>query len=176
MLTIAAIIVFRLEFICPIKTLNLGPQHPAVHGVLRIICSMGGETITEARADIGYLHRGTEKLSEYLQGNQIEGLFDRFDYVSTASYEALFSMRDIAAKNIKQCVHTVVISELARIVNHLLCITTALMDLGAVTPFLWAFEIREGLLEVFEEATGSRLHSQIISSLGFHINYNKVFR
>lgn len=144
-------------------TLNFGPQHPAAHGVLRLILYLKGEVVKYADPHIGLLHRGTEKLLEhklYLQGIPY---FARLDYVSTISQEHVFCLA------VEKCLNLVVSEpikflrmiflELTRILNHLLAITTHALDVGAMTPFLWAFEEREKILEFYERVSGARLHT-----------------
>lgn len=147
-------------------TLNVGPQHPAAHGVLRLVVEMKGEVIERADPHIGLLHRGTEKLLEYK--TYVQGLpyFDRLDYVSTMANEHCY------ARAIEQLMHCevplrgqyirVIFLELTRILNHLLALTTHAMDVGALTPFLWAFEEREKLMEFYERVSGARMHAAYI--------------
>ena len=146
--------------------LNFGPQHPAAHGVLRLVLELKGETIIRADPHIGLLHRGTEKLIEYR--NYIQGLpyFDRLDYVSMMSQEHSYSL---AIEGLLQCVVPkkaqlirILFSEITRILNHLLALTTHALDVGAMTPFLWGFEEREKLMEFYERVSGSRMHSAYI--------------
>lgn len=147
-------------------SINFGPQHPAAHGVLRLILEMDGEVIERADPHIGLLHRGTEKLIEYKTYTQAVPYFDRLDYVSPMVQEHAFSLAvekllgcqvPLRAKYIR-----VLFSELTRIANHLLNITTFALDVGAMTPLLWMFEEREILLEFFERASGARFHSNYI--------------
>ena len=120
--------------------LNLGPQHPAVHGVLRLMLETSGETIKKVTPEIGFVHRGTEKLCEYMEYYKILPFFSRFDYVATLSGEQLYSLA--IEKALKTTIPEyskilrIVFVELIRISNHLLAITTMAMDLGAITPFL----------------------------------------
>jgi len=144
-------------------SLNFGPQHPAAHGVLRLILSMQGEQVVKTDAHIGLLHRGTEKLIEYKTALQALPYFDRLDYVSTMAMEHSFCLaierltgtkltkRD---KAIRMC-----FAELTRVLNHLLAISCFAMDTGALTPFLFAFEEREKLMEFYERVSGARMHS-----------------
>ncbi len=120
--------------------LNLGPQHPAVHGVLRLILETAGETVKRANCEIGFLHRGTEKLCEYIEYYKILPFFSRFDYVGTVSGEQLYSIA--IEKSLKihipfysKLIRTLVV-ELIRISSHLLALTTMAMDTGSLTPFL----------------------------------------
>lgn len=120
--------------------INLGPQHPAVHGVLRIICESHGETIIKLNPEIGFLHRGTEKLCEYMEFYKITPFFDRFDYVAALSGEQLFSVALEKALKLNipeyaKILRTILV-ELNRISSHFLAITTMAMDLGTTSPFL----------------------------------------
>jgi len=144
-------------------TLNFGPQHPAAHGVLRLILSMDGETVKNADPHIGLLHRGTEKLLEYKTFSQGMPYFARLDYVSTISQEhgyclAVESLLDLEIPK-KASYLRVLFLELTRILNHMLAITTHALDVGAMTPFLWLFEEREKILEFYERVAGARMHS-----------------
>lgn len=144
-------------------TLNFGPQHPAAHGVLRLVLIVDGETIVHADPHIGLLHRGTEKLMEnkiYLQNLPY---FDRFDYVSMMSYEHTFIilLEKLANIQISQDISyiRIIFLELTRILNHLLAIGCHAMDLGAVTPYFWGFEEREKIFEFYERVSGARMHA-----------------
>jgi len=168
-------------------SLNFGPQHPAAHGVLRLVLSMNGEVVDRADPHIGLLHRGTEKLIEYKTYIQALPYFDRLDYVSMMCQEQAYSLAveklcslspgaieprheppsrhpvagpspvPLRAKYIR-----VLFSEITRILNHLLALTCHAMDVGALTPFLWAFEEREKLMEFYERVSGARLHAAYI--------------
>ena len=147
-------------------TLNFGPQHPAAHGVLRLVLEMDGEVVKRADPHIGLLHRGTEKLIEYKTYTQALPYFDRLDYVSMMVNEHGYSLAvekllncdvPIRAKYIR-----VLFSEITRILNHLMAITTHAMDVGAFTPFLWGFEEREKLMEFYERVSGARMHAAYI--------------
>jgi NADH dehydrogenase (ubiquinone) Fe-S protein 2 len=147
-------------------TLNFGPQHPAAHGVLRLVLEMHGEVVERADPHIGLLHRGTEKLIEYKSYTQALPYFDRLDYVSMMVQEHGYSLAvekllntevPLRAKYIR-----VLFSEITRILNHLLAVTTHAMDVGAFTPFLWAFEEREKLMEFYERVSGARMHAAYI--------------
>jgi NADH dehydrogenase (ubiquinone) Fe-S protein 2 len=149
-----------------IFTLNFGPQHPSAHGVLRLILELNGEVIMKADPHIGLLHRGTEKLIEYKTYLQALPYFDRLDYVSMMAQEHAYALAieklihniiPIRAKYIR-----VIFSEITRILNHLLAITAHALDIGAFTPFLWAFEEREKLLEFYERVSGARMHASYI--------------
>jgi NADH-quinone oxidoreductase subunit D len=144
-------------------TLNFGPQHPAAHGVLRLILDLDGEVIERADPHIGLLHRGTEKLIENKTYLQAVPYFDRLDYVSPMCQEHAFALSvekllkcdvPIRAKYIR-----VLFSELTRILNHCLNIATQALDVGATTPLLWLFEEREKIMEFYEQVSGSRMHS-----------------
>ena len=151
---------------------NFGPQHPAAHGVLRLILDMEGEVVRYLDPHIGLLHRGTEKLMEsktYIQGLPY---VDRLDYVSMMAQEhgyslsvenSLFTNIPVKAKAIR-----IIFVELTRILNHLLSLTTHALDVGAFTPFLWAFEEREKLMCFYERASGARLHAVYIRPGGVH--------
>lgn len=149
-------------------TLNFGPQHPAAHGVLRLILELDGEVVKRADPHIGLLHRGTEKLIEYKNYLQALPYFDRLDYVSMMSQEHAYSLAveqllgcegiiPLRAKYIR-----VIFLELTRLLNHLLAVTTHALDVGALTPFLWAFEEREKLMEFYERVSGARMHAAYI--------------
>jgi len=146
--------------------MNFGPQHPAAHGVLRLVLEMVGEFITYADPHIGLLHRGTEKLMEYK--NYLQGLpyFDRLDYVSmmTQEHAYILSIEKLLGLEIpiRARYLRVLFSEITRILNHLMAITTHALDVGALTPFLWGFEEREKLLEFYERASGARMHAAYI--------------
>ena len=147
-------------------TINFGPQHPAAHGVLRLILELDGEIIKKADAHIGLLHRGTEKLIEYKNYLQALPYFDRLDYVSMMSQEHTYSLAVEKIGNIKvpkrAKVIRVIFSEITRILNHLLAVGCHAMDVGAMTPFLWAFEEREKLMEFYERVSGARMHAAYI--------------
>lgn len=144
-------------------TLNFGPQHPAAHGVLRLILELQGETITRATPHIGLLHRGTEKLVEYKNYLQALPYFDRLDYVSMLSQEHTYCL---AVEKLTNCkiperakYIRVIFAEITRILNHLLAVGCHAMDVGAMTPMLWAFEEREKLMEFYERVSGARMHA-----------------
>ena len=150
--------------------LNFGPQHPSAHGVLRLILELDGEVIIKADPHIGLLHRGTEKLIEYKTYWQALPYFDRLDYVSMMAQEHLFTQSveqllncevPYRAKYIR-----VIFLELTRILNHLLSITTHAIDVGALTPLLWAFEEREKIMEFYERVSGARMHAAYIKPGG----------
>lgn len=146
--------------------LNFGPQHPAAHGVLRLILTLDGEVVVKADPHIGLLHRGTEKLIEYKTYLQALPYFDRLDYVSMMAQEHCYALA--VEKLVKSTVPLraqfirVIFLEITRILNHLLAITTHALDVGAFTPFLWAFEEREKLMEFYERVSGARMHAAYI--------------
>lgn len=144
-------------------TLNFGPQHPAAHGVLRLILELQGETVIKATPHIGLLHRGTEKLIEYKNYLQAIPYFDRLDYVSMMSQEHTYCLaieKLTLSKIPKRAQYIrVIFSEITRILNHLLAIGCHAMDVGAMTPMLWAFEEREKLMEFYERVSGARMHA-----------------
>lgn len=147
-------------------TINFGPQHPAAHGVLRLVLEMEGEVVTRADPHIGLLHRGTEKLIEYKTFLQALPYFDRLDYVSMMCQEHAYSL---AVERLVRCAVPrraqylrVMFSEITRLLNHLLALTCHAMDVGALTPFLWAFEEREKLMEFYERVSGARMHAAYI--------------
>jgi len=146
--------------------LNFGPQHPAAHGVLRLIISLDGERIKYIDSHIGLLHRGTEKLIEYKNFIQALPYFDRLDYVSMMAQELCYSLavENLLNLNIpfRSKVIRILYSEITRLLNHLLAVTTHALDIGALSPFLWAFEEREKLMEFYERVSGARLHSSYI--------------
>ena len=144
-------------------TINFGPQHPAAHGVLRLLLELQGETIVKATPHIGLLHRGTEKLIEYKNYLQALPYFDRLDYVSMMSQEHSYVL---AIENLINCkvperaqYIRVLFLEITRILNHLLAVGCHAMDVGAMTPMLWAFEEREKLMELYERVSGARMHA-----------------
>lgn len=148
-------------------TINFGPQHPAAHGVLRLILQLNGEIVEKADPHIGLLHRGTEKLIEHKNYMQALPYFDRLDYVSMMAQEHAYSLaveRLIELKTIPKRgqIIRVFYCEITRILNHLLALTTHAMDVGAMSPFLWAFEEREKLMEFYERVSGARMHSAYI--------------
>ena len=144
-------------------TINFGPQHPAAHGVLRMVLEMDGEVIERVDPHIGLLHRGTEKLIENKTYLQAVPYFDRLDYVSPMCQEHAFALAVEKLLKIEAPIRAsyirVLFSEITRILNHLLAIPAMAMDVGAMTPFLWCFEQRELLMEFYERVSGARLHS-----------------
>lgn len=158
-----------IKFFTKIKnlTLNFGPQHPAAHGVLRLVLFLKGEIIIKVDAHIGLLHRGTEKLIEYKTYLQSIPYFDRLDYVSMMAQEHAFCLAierffPFITIPFRAQIIRVLFCEITRILNHLLALTTHALDVGALTPFLWAFEEREKLMEFYERVSGARFHANYI--------------
>jgi len=149
-----------------ILSVNFGPQHPAAHGVLRLIIEIIGERILYCDSHIGLLHRGTEKLMEQKRFIQSLPYFDRLDYVSMMVQEHCYSL---SIEKLLSCKITyrakyirVMFSEITRILNHIMSLTTHALDVGALTPFLWGFEEREKLMGFYERVSGARMHSAFI--------------
>ena len=144
-------------------TINFGPQHPAAHGVLRLVLELNGEVVERADPHIGLLHRGTEKLIEYKTYIQALPYFDRLDYVSMMAQEHTFCLAVEKLCNAKIPLRAqyirVLFAEITRILNHLLAVGCHAMDVGAMTPFLWSFEEREKLMEFYERVSGARMHA-----------------
>jgi NADH dehydrogenase (ubiquinone) Fe-S protein 2 len=158
-------------------TLNFGPQHPAAHGVLRLVLELTGEIIKKAEPHIGLLHRGTEKLIEYKNYLQALPYFDRLDYVSMMSQEHTYCLAIEKLVNCKipqraQYIR-VLFAELTRILNHLLAVGCHAMDVGAMTPMLWGFEEREKLMEFYERVSGARMHAAYFRPGGVHTDLPK---
>ena len=143
-------------------TLNFGPQHPATHTTLRLILELDGERILKATPDIGYLHSGFEKLGEHLNYNQYVTVADRKNYISPPMNEVAWHgavEKLLGIELTPRCKYIrVIISELARISDHLLCTGAAALDLGAFTAFLYAFNLREQIYDIYEEMSGYRFH------------------
>jgi NADH-quinone oxidoreductase subunit D len=155
-------------------TMNFGPQHPAAHGVLRLVVEMDGEVIERADPHVGLLHRGTEKLIEYKSYLQAVPYFDRLDYVAPMSQEHAFALAvekllGIEVPERGQYIR-VLFAEISRLLNHILNISTFALDVGAMTPFLWGFEQREFMMEFYERASGSRLHAAYFRPGGVHLD------
>jgi len=156
------------------KTLNLnfGPQHPAAHGVLRLILELDGEVVEHADPHIGLLHRGTEKLIENKTYLQALPYFDRLDYVAPMNQEHAFALAVEKILNIEVPTRAqfirVIFCEIGRILSHILNITTQALDVGALTPSLWGFEERETLMTFYERVSGSRLHANYFRTGGVH--------
>jgi NADH-quinone oxidoreductase subunit D len=153
-------------------TLNFGPQHPAAHGVLRLVLELDGEVVERVDPHIGLLHRGTEKLIEAKTYLQAIPYFDRLDYVAPINQEHAFC---IAAERLLQLtiprraqLIRVLYCEIGRLLSHLLNVTTQAMDVGALTPPLWGFEEREKLMVFYERASGSRMHANYFRVGGVH--------
>ena len=147
-------------------TINFGPQHPAAHGVLRLILELDGEIIKKADAHIGLLHRGTEKLIENKNYLQSLPYFDRLDYVSMMAQEHTFSLAIEKLLNLQIPLRAqyirVIFCEITRILNHLLAVGCHALDVGAMTPMLWSFEEREKFMEFYERVSGALLHANYI--------------
>jgi len=156
------------------KTMNLnfGPQHPAAHGVLRLILELDGEIVENIDPHIGLLHRGTEKLIEHKTYTQAIPYFDRLDYVAPMNQEHAFTLAIEKLLNIEVPIRgqyiRVLFCEIGRILSHLLNITTQALDVGALTPSLWGFEERETLMTFYERVSGSRLHANYFRPGGVH--------
>ena len=156
------------------KTLNLnfGPQHPAAHGVLRLILELDGEVVEKADPHIGLLHRGTEKLIENKTYIQAIPYFDRLDYVAPMNQEHAFALAIEKILKIKVPIRAqyirVIFCEIGRILSHILNVTTHALDVGALTPSLWGFEERETLMTFYERVSGSRLHANYFRPGGVH--------
>ncbi|KQZ61716.1 NADH dehydrogenase [Sphingopyxis sp. Root1497] len=153
-------------------TINFGPQHPAAHGVLRLVLELDGEIIERVDPHVGLLHRGTEKLIEYKTYLQALPYFDRLDYCSPLAMEhsyvlAIEKLLDLEVPARAQYLR-VLFAELTRICNHMLNIGSHVMDVGAMTPNLWVFELREDCLNFFERASGARMHSAWFRPGGVH--------
>jgi len=155
-------------------TINFGPQHPAAHGVLRLVLELDGETVVRADPHIGLLHRGTEKLIEYKTYTQALPYFDRLDYVSMMVNEQAFSLAvekllgidiPIRAKYIRT-----MFGEITRILNHCMFLGAHILDVGAITPFLWIFEEREKMMEFYERASGARMHAAYVRPGGVSLD------
>ncbi|HZH26699.1 MAG TPA: NADH-quinone oxidoreductase subunit D [Azospirillaceae bacterium] len=152
--------------------MNFGPQHPAAHGVLRLVLEMDGEVVERADPHIGLLHRGTEKLIEYKTYLQSLPYFDRLDYVSPMCMEHTYALAIEKLLKITPPARgqhiRVLFAEITRLLNHLLNITTYALDVGAITPSLWGFEEREKLMEFYERVSGARLHANYFRPGGVH--------
>jgi NADH-quinone oxidoreductase subunit D len=153
-------------------TINFGPQHPAAHGVLRLVLELDGEVVERVDPHIGLLHRGTEKLIEYKTYLQAVPYFDRLDYVAPMNQEHAFCLaieRLLGLQVPKRAqLIRVLYSEIGRLLSHLLNITTQALDVGALTPPLWGFEEREKLMVFYERASGSRMHAAYFRPGGVH--------
>jgi NADH-quinone oxidoreductase subunit D len=155
-------------------SINFGPQHPAAHGVLRLVLELDGEIVTRVDPHIGLLHRGTEKLTEHKTYLQVLPYFDRLDYVAPMNQEhawclAIERLMGVEVPRRAQLIR-VLYSEIGRLLSHLLNVTTQAMDVGALTPPLWGFEEREKLMMFYERASGSRLHAAYFRPGGVHLD------
>lgn len=153
-------------------SINFGPQHPAAHGVLRLILELNGEVVKKADSHIGLLHRGTEKLIEYKNYLQALPYFDRLDYVSMMCQEHAYVL---AVEKLLNCdvplraqYIRVLFSEITRLLNHLLAVCCHALDVGAMTPYFWGFEEREKLMEFYERVSGARMHAAYFRPGGVH--------
>ncbi len=153
-------------------TMNFGPQHPAAHGVLRLVLEMDGEIVDRADPHIGLLHRGTEKLIEHKTYLQAIPYFDRLDYVAPMNQEHPFALAVERLLGLEVPPRAryirVLFSEITRILSHILNICTLALDVGAMTPFLWGFEEREKLMEFYERVSGARMHAAYFRPGGVH--------
>ncbi|MBL8536542.1 MAG: NADH-quinone oxidoreductase subunit D [Hyphomonadaceae bacterium] len=153
-------------------TINFGPQHPAAHGVLRLVLELDGEVVERVDPHIGLLHRGTEKLIEHKTYLQALPYFDRLDYVAPMNQEHAYCMaiERLAGIDVprRASIIRVLYSEIGRILNHILNVTTQALDVGALTPPLWGFEEREKLMVFYERASGSRMHAAFVRPGGVH--------
>ncbi|KAH9630889.1 hypothetical protein HF086_014630 [Spodoptera exigua] len=154
--------------------LNFGPQHPAAHGVLRLVLELDGETVRAADPHIGLLHRGTEKLIEYKTYTQALPYFDRLDYVSMMCNEQCYSLAVEKLLNIDIPLRAKYIrtlfAEITRILNHIMAVGTHALDVGALTPFFWLFEEREKMMEFYERVSGARMHAAYIRPGGVSLD------
>src|SRR3954469_6050899 len=145
--------------------INIGPQHPATHGVLRLVLELDGETVVRCIPHIGYLHCGFEKIGEYRQYNQIIPWTDREDYLNSPGNNVAFALGAERLFGIDCTPRTVVLrviaSELSRIISHLVWLGTTCIDIGAFTPFLWSFQERESIYKLLEDWIGARLTTTI---------------
>jgi NADH-quinone oxidoreductase subunit D len=153
-------------------SINFGPQHPAAHGVLRLVLELDGEIVERVDPHIGLLHRGTEKLIEHKTYMQATPYFDRLDYVAPMNQEHAFCLAiekllGVTVPRRAQLIR-VLYSEIGRLLSHLLNVTTQALDVGALTPPLWGFEEREKLMGFYEQASGSRMHANYFRPGGVH--------
>src|SRR6187399_32014 len=152
--------------------INFGPQHPAAHGVLRLVLELDGEVVERVDPHIGLLHRGTEKLMEAKTYLQAVPYLDRLDYVAPMNQEHAYALAverlvGVTVPKRGQLIR-VLYSEIGRLLSHLLNVTTQAMDVGALTPPLWGFEEREKLMVFYERASGSRMHAKYFRIGGVH--------
>src|SRR3546814_110132 len=160
------------EFVIANYMVNFGPQHPAAHGVLRMVLEMDGEIVERVDPHIGLLHRGTEKLIEYKTYLQALPYFDRLDYVSPMCMEhcyvlAIEKLMDLEVPLRAQYIRTM-FAEITRVLNHCLNIASFVIDVGALTPGLWLYEIREDAMGFYERASGARMHAAYFRPGGVH--------
>jgi NADH-quinone oxidoreductase subunit D len=153
-------------------TINFGPQHPAAHGVLRLVLELDGEVVERVDPHIGLLHRGTEKLMESRTYLQNIPYFDRLDYVAPMNQEHAFCLAIERLLGVEvpyrgQLIRVLYL-EIGRILNHIMNVTTQALDVGALTPPLWGFEQREQLMVFYERASGARLHANYFRPGGVH--------
>src|SRR5215216_7537700 len=145
--------------------INIGPQHPATHGVLRLVLELDGETVVRCIPHVGYLHCGFEKTGEYRQYNQIIPYTDREDYLNSPGNNVAFALgaeRLFGIETTERCtVLRVIAAELSRIISHLVWLGTTSIDIGAFTPFLWVFQEREEVYELLEMWIGARLTTSL---------------
>ena len=155
-------------------SLNFGPQHPAAHGVLRLILELDGEIVEKADPHIGLLHRGTEKLIENKTYTQAIPYFDRLDYVAPMNQEHAFALAIEKILKIEVPIRgqfiRVMFCEIGRILSHILNITTQALDVGALTPSLWGFEEREILMSFYEAISGARIHAAYLRPGGISVD------
>src|SRR5437762_13684530 len=153
-------------------SINFGPQHPAAHGVLRLVLELDGEVVKRVDPHIGLLHRGTEKLIEHKTYLQAIPYFDRLDYVAPMNQEHAFAIAGERLLGLtippRAQYIRVLYCEIGRLLNHLLNVTTQAMDVGALTPPPWGLEEREKLMEPYERASGARLHANYFRAGGVH--------
>ena len=153
-------------------TINFGPQHPAAHGVLRMVLELDGEVVERVDPHIGLLHRGTEKLIEYKTYTQAVPYFDRLDYVAPMNQEHAFALATERLLGLEVPIRgqliRVLYCEIGRLLSHLLNVTTQAMDVGALTPPVWGFEEREKLMLFYERASGARMHAAYFRPGGVH--------
>lgn len=158
---------------------NMGPQHPSTHGVLRIVLRLEGERVISSETVLGYAHRGVEKMAESKTYVQMMPVMDRFDYVSSMLYEwayvgAMERALGITPPERAEYIR-VIMGELNRIASHFLWVGAFLLDLGAFTPFLWVFDARERILDMFEEVTGQRMTNNYFKIGGVHYDITPAF-
>ncbi|ESO99890.1 hypothetical protein LOTGIDRAFT_213061 [Lottia gigantea] len=167
----------NLGSVVPEKTvqnvvLNFGPQHPAAHGVLRLVLTLNGEVVVRSDPHIGLLHRATEKLIEYKTYTQALPYFDRLDYVSMMCNEQAYSLAVEKLLNIEIPLRAKYIrtmfGEITRILNHIMSVGTHALDVGALTPFFWLFEEREKMMEFYERVSGARMHAAYVRPGGVY--------